>query len=151
MFDLENPPEDYKKFTKAIKKTLEAAEIEDDDDFDTALFVVNRDKEGQIYYAYEVWERAEGKIEPEQILYQVFPTLIRNFNSKYYAVALPAARPSGEDILILISGDINVTDVLIADVEKEDGYLALDSWEKRSFEEFPEITQALRHSITLQG
>lgn len=155
MFDVDNPPDTYKKFKRAIIKTIEAEEIlSEDEDFETALFIVNRNKEGDIVYADDIWELRQGNVTPEEILYSIFPDKIRKFNSKYFALVMAAAKKFGddiEDIVILMTGDMNQIEVMVSILDREDYYVELEPWEKESVMNFPDIGAVFRRAITLQG
>lgn len=155
MFDPDNPPDTYKKFKKELKRTLEDAEIDSDEEYETALFIVNRDNEGEVIFAEQIYEDHEGKITPDQILMVAMPIYIKAFNSKYFGLVLPTLHNKADgterDIVLLITSDVANMEIVEAELDREQDLIELEPWEKQNVEDFIDIALPLRRAITLQG
>jgi hypothetical protein len=77
MFDTDDPPASYKEFVKQIRKTVETAEIKNEEDYDTAVFFVNKFGEAGIVYAFEIFQEHNEEIDPNEILYSELPNILR--------------------------------------------------------------------------
>lgn len=154
MFNENDPPTTYKDFRKQVLKTVSEAEIDCDDDYETAVFMVNRDNEGKIVYAQDIYEDTDGELSPETILYMILPHHIRTFNSKFYAVVLPTEVYLGgkeEEFVLLLVGDLDNTELLKAPIEVNHNMLELLPWEQIDLEDFDDLVIPFRRSIVLQG
>jgi hypothetical protein len=155
MFDPENPPDSFKKFKRAIKRTVETAEVANDDEYETALFLVDREGNGDIIHAEQIYENHEGKIGPEEILYIAMPIAIKLYGAKFFGLVLPSTHnlPNGDerDILLVFLAELFNVEVLEAEVDREDDYCELDSWERQDPENFQNIIGPFYRALTLQG
>lgn len=153
MFDVDDPPKNYKTFFNQVRRTLEDADIELDDDYNTAIFYVTHEGEANIVYAFEVYENAEGAVDGDDILYMVLPSHLKSEGVKYYALVLPAVTREGDDVVMLLSGDVNETQLMQAELNREDDedYIILEPWEKLDVLDFPELSVPYRRCVVYQG
>lgn len=151
VFDTDDPPTSYKQFQKQIRQTIEQAEIHYSEDFDTAIFYVDSNGRGGIVYAFEVYQQENENIDPDTILYSSLPTILKEKNARFYALVLPAEDAETE-VIMLLTGDINETHLLQAEMDRDDGqFIELEPWERLNVMNFPEITVPFRRAITYQG
>ena len=151
VFDTDDPPTSYKQFVKQIRKTVEEAQIHYEEDYDTAIFYVNNVGEAGIVYAFEIFQQENEEIDPDTILYASLPEILRQNNARFYALVLPAEDKNGE-VVMLLTGDINETHLLQAEIDRDEGqYIELEPWERLNVMNFPEITVPFRRAITYQG
>lgn len=150
-FDSENPPTSYKQFQKEIRKTIEDIEIDSGEEFDTAVFYVDKNGEADIIYAFEIFEEENEEIDPDSILYNVMPNILKENNARFYALVLPA-ETSGSEVVMLLTGDINETHLIQAEIDREYGkFLELEPWERLDVLSFPELSVPYRRAVTYQG
>ncbi len=136
---------------RQIRKTVENAEIDSEDDFDTAIFYVNKDGEADIVYAFEIYKEANEEIDPNTILSLALPGILKENEARFYALVLPAEDANGE-VVMLLTGDINDTHLLQAEIDREYGeYIELEPWERLNVLNFPEISVPFRRAVTYQG
>jgi hypothetical protein len=150
-----NPPSTYKNFRREIRNTIENTEIESEDDFDTAVFLVSRDGEATIVHAFEIFEEHDEEIDPDDILYEEMPKAIREFNSKFFALVMPATHNDSQgnstDVIIVMTSDLGELNIIQAEVIRDKEYLELEAWEAKDPESFENLTVPFRHAITYQG
>lgn len=152
VFDTDDPPTSYKQFQKEVRKTIEDAQIHYEEDFDTAIFYVNASGEGGIVYAFEIYQKENEDIDPDTILYNSLPTILQENSARFYALVLPAEDTKGGEVVMLLTGDINETHLLQAELDRDEGqFIELEPWERLNVMNFPEITVPFRRAITYQG
>jgi hypothetical protein len=156
-FDEYDPPDSYKKFRKQVMQTVEEAEVEEDDEFDCALFMVNRVPEGKILYIEDILpdEEEQETLSISFLLETVFPHIIKKNNSKFFAFVMPAMKNSetGEphEIVLLLSGSVGATDLFSAEATVEDGYYELEPWQKEDVMQYSDLVVPFRRAIVLEG
>lgn len=151
MFDPSDPPDNFKEFSKQVRKSLEYAEIDSDDDYDSAIFYVSHNQDADIIYAFKIFEEHEQRIDPDQILYHLFPAMLKGEAAKFFALVLPAEKKSGEEVVMLLIGDINETHLFQAELDREYDNIELEPWERLDVMDFPELAVPYRRAIVYQG
>ncbi len=162
MFDADNPPETYKQFRREVVNSIENLEVDEDEVWPPALFVVGRKGDASVIFLGDIIERYEH-LEAEDILEAVVPEIIRKHSGKFFAVVMPGSNivlPEKEEqeILIIAMGGmentiegVHQTDVLVAEIDREDGEAILEIWDKPPIESFIDFLSPLRQAITPQG
>jgi hypothetical protein len=171
VFDIENPPTSYRKFRKNILSTIENAEVDEDEEYDVALFLVSRDNEGDIISPQTIIDELAEEVDsdlPEAILPEsfivenIFPNRIKDFNSKFFAIVFQATHLDEDDeefqvvICLLGSGPtaqnfVGDIDLLKAQIYEEDGELGLDPWQPVALDVFSSLVIPYRRAICPQG
>lgn len=153
-FDPTDPPHTYKAFKKSIIKSVESLEIEEDEDWPIALFVVTREHEGVIKYSEEILQEHE-EINEATVLMQIFPAIIKAMNARFFALVLPGEISDGQEsqeIITILSGDLINTDICVSKIDREEEiYADLDPWEKQEIMNFTTLATPYRRSVVLQG
>ncbi len=153
-FDSDNPPDNYKDFRKSVIESIQSIELEADDIYPPALFLVGRDGEANIIFAFDV---AESQNVPAQaVITNGFPNYIKRKNGKFFAVVFPGmqmSENSKREIITLLTGCIERTDCMIAEVERDEynDTLEIEAWEKMDILKFGDFVADYRRSICLQG
>lgn len=157
-FDVDNPPQDYKLFKREILKTVEDAEIEADEEFDLALFTVNRENEANLLYIEDLVDRFEEDTSLEDIVEIYLPQVVKKFNSKFFAFVFPGFEIVNEDpeddpeLLCVLTGSLFDMHLMTSEVYRsEDVYAELGPWENQDPSEYPQLTVPFRKSITYQS
>jgi hypothetical protein len=154
MFDTSDPPKTYKKFRKAVIQAVEGLEIEEEENFPAALFIVSRDGKADIQYVEEIVEENE-EVEVNMIIMSIFPSFVKMNNSKFFALVLPGTytEPNGEEqeIVTMLSGSMEDTELMIAEIDRSDYEAELEPWEKQNIMNFSNLIVPYRRAITPQG
>ncbi len=156
-FDVDSPPDTYKKFRKEILNTIEEAEIDEDEQYPTALFMVDKDGEGDILYVSDFIDEGEFDEETplQMIIEKVLPNIVRDNNSKYFAFVFPGHKIDDDEqveIVGILTGSIFSTDMYCAEVFREqEEFAELDQWERDDTETYPSLVIPFRRAITYQG
>lgn len=156
-FDPDNPPETFREFRKQILHSIEELEVEEDETWPPALFLVCRNGDAGVKYISDIVEESEGEMSVEIILEQVLPGIIKATDGKFYALVLPGqiktiTDDSSDEILTILMGDFSETEMLVSKVHRyEDNLTELDAWEKQNVLNFSELVIPYRRAITLQG
>jgi hypothetical protein len=154
-FDPNSPPQTYREFRKSVMRSLEYIDMNYDDEYPSALFLVNREPEGKVIYAEEVQE--EHEIPMEVAIMYALPEEIRSYNSKYFALCVAGSHTDELDeeteILTLLSGDIETTDMMCAEIYRDEdrNYAELEPWQELDVMNFSELVVPYRRSIVPQG
>jgi len=174
MFDTDNPPKSYEKFKKQVLRGIEDADLEGEENFPAALFLVNRKNEAKIIYVdalieeieedpeefLEAFELSEEEVEDFEISLQfivngVLPNRIKSFGSKYFCMVFGAIKTTqdeeAEKIVVALMGWLNETEVFFANVFKENGQLQTSMWKEDNVYDYEELAMNFRRAITYQG
>lgn len=144
--------------------SIENLEPDEDETWPPALFLVQRNKEGFVVFLNELEQELEeldlDEVEEEvspttRIFTHIVPGIIKKNSGKYFALVFPGNHQTIDDnveeALILVLGDINNTDMYMAEVDRDEDQPTLEPWERLNVLNFPELVVPLRRSITLQG
>lgn len=159
----DDPPDSYKKFKREIRETIEETEIyEDESGFPSALFLVNREKEGHIIYTKEFVENEiqneedDEEVDLDFVITVALPYVVKAENSKFYAFVFSGEKVNSDGsnrrkIVCILSGSAYETDMIYSEFSFEDGELILEPWEKEDILGYTELITPFRKAITLQG
>jgi hypothetical protein len=157
MFDPDNPPKTYNKFRKEILRTIEDTEVDYGEEYPTALFIVDRDFEGDIIYIEDVIEEVEEDIgeEPElpYIIETILPDIVQKRNSKFFAMVFPGTHGGKEiEIVSVLCGAIESTNIYYAEVVREKGEpTETEPWIEDNILDYPNLSVPFRRAIVIQG
>jgi hypothetical protein len=158
VFDEDSPPENYKDFRKEILRTIEEAQIEtEEEEFPTALFMVDRENNGKIVYVSDLDEEFEPDTPVEYIIQTHFPLMVQQNNSKFFAFVFQGMRwidnEDGDEVVAILSGSIDNMDIYFAEIirDEEEEFCELEPWEKESVSNFGDLVVPFRRSICPQG
>lgn len=100
-------------------------------------------------------EVAEDKeVAPQAVIVYGFPNYIKKKAGKFFAVVFPGVQSnekSKREIVTLLSGCIERTDLMISEVERDDGKAHLSPWERMPIMNFSDFVTNYRRAILLQG
>lgn len=156
MFDAENPSTTYRQFRKDVIATIDEAEVDYDEIYPTALFIVSKDGTGHLLYAYDLDDDDED-VHAEEILFERMPQALRDKDAKFYAVVLPGMNQQPEsrqaqEMVVIAMGNVEDTEVLVAPVYREKyEYAVLDDFESQPVMNYLPVVSNFRRAVTWQG
>lgn len=159
MFDPDNPPTDYEDFKKEILRTIDDADIEVDEGYDTALFMTNRNDEGKIIYVEDITDQLEEEhpeLGLEEVIENYLPEFIKRFGSKFFAFVFPGFEITEKDddpeLVCVLMGSLFHTNLVTSEVirDEDDIYARLGPWESQEPLFYPNLVHPFRKSITYQ-
>lgn len=155
IFDIDEPPQTYKDFKNSVMGTIEDTEIESDERYPGALFIVGKEGTGDVVHLDDLAaEEDDEDMTLEDIIFEKLPDIVRQNESKYFAFVFSGEKQSeGEDseIVVIISGDLFHTDMVLAEVNREYEYAELEPWQKEDHMPYSSLVVPLRQAVTWQG
>lgn len=142
----------FADFRDDVFETVEHSDLSDY--YPPALFAVNRESEGFMLDIEDLSDE-NPEYDVDWIVNELVPEIIKNTNSKIFAIILPATQKSksGSDvnIVMLAIGDFMHTEMYVSAVSRLDGRIKLDGWHEQDVTDYIDIIKPFRRAITLQG
>lgn len=141
----------FEDFTESVFSLIEKTEIQADEYYPDALFLVDDYGNKELIYGDDICQ--EKNLDIETVVRKEFPLYIKESEIKWYACTCLLEDRSGYEILFVIFGEKHSTGASFAEVYEEGELQVLGEWHDVSPEDpaFAEVVAPIRRSIVNQG